>query len=334
MAKKLKGHEKAAILLLTIGEDAAAEVLKNLDVTDIRKLGNYMSNIPEVTSEDINDVLKEFTEASSSFSDIPLDGGDEYVKKILIKALGEEKAAKVIENFSLAKNDGLENLKLLDAKTIANFIRLEHPQTIALILVHLDPDHATEVISYLSKEIRADIIHRMATIETIPQGTIKELEEVLQEELKNIGSVAKKDIGGIKLVAEIINQMESSQGEEILSTLQKNNPDLVDDIRQLMFVFDDLEKIDDKGIQELLKEANKDDLMLALKATSDAIKEKIFKNMSQRAAELMKEDMEAKGPARISEVEKAQQSILKAARKLEEEGKIIIGGKGGEEMVV
>lgn len=331
--KKFTGHEKAAILLMAIGEDAASEILKNLDIKDIHMIGNYISNLSNVSPDDVQQIMKEFSDTASSIDGM-LVGSDDYVKNVLTKALGAEKAGKVMEHLSSSTSSNLETLKFLDPRTIANFVKIEHPQTIALILTYLDPEHVGEVIAHLPEHLRSEVILRMAMIDNIPVEIIKELEETLHKELQATGTVQKRKIGGIKVVAEILNQMDRSNEEKILTMIDQSNPNLSEQIKKLMFVFDDLTDVNDVGMQEILKEVSRDDLVVALKGAGDAIKEKFLKNMSERAVELLKDDMEAKGPIRISEVEKAQQAIIKIARKLEAEGRVMLRGKSGEEMVV
>lgn len=332
---KLTGRDKAAILLTTVGEEIASEVLRHLDVRDVRAISSHMSHLGSISSETAGQVIAEYHQSLSSEGGfITADEG--YVRKILLKALGQEKANRIMETLtsSAGEDSGFETLKWLDAKTVANFLKIEHPQTIAIILAHLDPDQASEVLSLLPAKLRGDVVLRVATLESIPPGVLKDLDEALQDELKSSGTVQSNIVGGIESVAEIMNRLEKSVESNVLSSLEATNPDLAEQIRQLMFVFDDLVNVDDRGIQMILKEVTSEELLFALKGASEPVRDQFFKNMSSRAATILKEDMEAKGPVKLSEVEKAQQNIVKAARRLEEEGKIVIGGKGGEEMVV
>ncbi|MBI5755577.1 MAG: flagellar motor switch protein FliG [Nitrospirae bacterium] len=332
--EKQNGYEKAAILLLTLGEDVASEVMKNLDAKEIRVIGNYLSKANKVEPERVKSIVKEFHDITKS-PDGFVFGGEDYLKAVLTKAMGQEKAAKIMENLAISTEErGLEALRWIDPRGIANLIRGEHPQTVALILAHLDPDHASQVVALLPEAVRSDVMLRMATIESIAPGVIKEIEEVLNKELQMGGSVVNKKVGGTDVVASILNHMDRSSESAIMSSIEQNSPELAEKIRRMMFVFEDLMNVDDRGIQEILKEVGKEDLVLALKGTGDELKGKIFKNMSERAGQAIKDDMEAKGPVRVSEIEKAQQAILKVAKRLEEEGKIVIGGKGGEEVVM
>src|SRR3989338_7571244 len=330
---KYSGYEKAAILLLSLGEDVASEVMKNFEAKEIRVIGNYLSKTNKIDGESVKSVVKEFCEIAK-FTEVFMFGGEEFLRAVLTKAMGQEKAAKVIENLAIGiEEKGLEALRWIDPRGIANLIRGEHPQTIALILAHLDPDHAGQVVTLLPDAIRGDVMLRMATIESVAPGVIKEIEEVLNKQLQMGGSVVNKRVGGPDVVASILNYMDRASESAILGNIEQNFPEMAEKIRQMMFVFEDLINVDDRGIQEILKEVSKDDLVLAIKGAGDDMKAKIFKNMSERASQSIKEDMESKGPVRVSEIEKSQQAILKIAKRLEEEGKIVIGGKGGEEVV-
>jgi flagellar motor switch protein FliG len=258
-------------------------------------------------------------------------GGEEYVKKVLAKGLGEEGAVKMLE---IASKEGpLESLRWVDAKTLVNFLVTEHPQTIALIICLLEPMQAAEVLSALPENIKADVAMRIASTERIPEHAIDELKLVLKGQL-DMGKQKGKKLGGARIVAEILNQCDRSTEQMVLGKIEEQNNVLADSIRKLMFVFDDLVKVDDRGIQMILKETGSEELSLALKTASEALKEKVFRNMSQRAAQILKEDMQTRGPVKVSDVEKAQQNIVKVARKLEADGKLMLAGRGGEELVV
>jgi flagellar motor switch protein FliG len=323
------GIEKAAIFLISIGEEAASEIMKNLDLKQVGMITTCMSRLKSLKKQDVDELLQEVSTKISS-GDVHLTGG-EYVKKILRKGLGEESASKILE--LAAQETSLDTLKWVDPKTLANFLLTEHPQTAALILALLDANQAAMVLSLLPDTIKEDVIKRIAITEKIPESAVSELEEVLAGQL-DIGKSKGRKVGGIKAVAEILNQSDRSTEQMVLEKMEKENQKLADSIRQLMFVFDDLIQVDDKGIQTILKEVRTEDLSLALKTAAGALKEKIFKNMSKRAAQILKEEMEMKGPAKVSDVEKAQQSIVKIARRLEAEGKIAIAGRGGDELVV
>jgi len=324
----LTGYEKTAIFLSAIGEDAAAEILKGLDVKDIGTITMHMTKLKTVTKATIETVLSEVAE-NVQRGDIRL-GGAEFVKKVLSKGLGEDGANKMLEMAS--KEGPLESLRWVDAKTLVNFLVTEHPQTVALIICLLEPTQAAEVLSALPEAIKADVAMRIAATERIPENAIEELKIVLKGQL-DMGKNKGKKLGGAKTIAEILNQCDRSTEQMVLGKIEEQNNVMADSIRKLMFVFDDLVKVDDRGMQMILKETGSEELSLALKTASEALKEKIFKNMSQRAAQILKEDMQTRGPVKVSDVEKAQQAIVKVARKLETEGKLVLAGRGGEELV-
>lgn len=325
----LSGYEKAAIFLRTVGEEAASEILKVLDVKDIGKITMQMRQLKMIKRTAVDEVVKEVSEFVSS-GDIRTEG-DEFVKKALSKGLGEDNASKILEMAS--KEGPLDSLRWVDPKTLSGFLATEHPQTIALVICLLEPAQASEVLSSLPDSIKIDVAKRIAMTESIPEIAIEEIKDVLKGQLEAGRSKGKK-LGGAKTIADILNNCDRTTEQMVLEKIEEGDTALADSIRQLMFIFDDLVKVDDKGIQMILKEINTEDLAIALKTASEALKEKIFKNMSQRAAEILKEEMQTKGPVRVSDVEKAQQSIVKIARKLDAEGKIILAGKGGEELVV
>ncbi len=322
----LSGEEKAAILLRAIGEDAAAEVMKHLDPKDIRKIGAYMTALSNISREQEAAVIGEFQHAASS-GEVSFEG-KEYIKSILTKALGPDKAERILDTLTNASYPGLESLKWLDPKTVAGLIRTEHPQTIAVILAHLDPEQSSQVLANLPDFLRADVTLRLGTIEEIQPEVLQHLSDVLQEAFKGGAKARGTTVGGTKLVADIMGRLDKAMEGSIMSKLSEKAPDLAETIRSLMFVFDDLIKLDDRSVQELLKEVSKEDLPIALRGGSAEVRERFFKNMSSRAAETLKEDMEARGPVKVSEVEKAQQNILKVCRKLEEEGRVVIAGQG------
>lgn len=323
------GYEKAAIFLSALGEEAAAEILKNLDMQEIGKITSQMTQLHTVTAATVKEVMDEAIGMMSK-GDMHM-GGEDFVKSILHKGLGAEGAEKILDQVS--KASPLESLKWVEAKTLTNFLVTEHPQTIALIVCLLEPIQAAAVLSALPDKIKADVALRVATTERIPENAVLELNEVLKSQLDLGGKGKGKKLSGTRIVAEIMNNVDRATEQLIIERIEEQNSVIADAIRALMFVFDDLSKVDDRGIQMILKEISTDDLSLALKTASEALKEKIFKNMSQRAVTILKDDMSTKGPAKVSDVEKAQQNVLKVARKLEQEGKIVLAGRGGEELV-
>ncbi|QWR77775.1 flagellar motor switch protein FliG [Candidatus Magnetomonas plexicatena] len=329
MAMQLTGFEKAAIFLTAIGEDAAAEIMKTLDMKEIGKIASVMTKIKSLKEDEVKAV---FQEASKKIEKGEMYmGGNDYVKNMLIKGLDEKTAKKIMEKAAIEAT--LDNLKKVDAKKLTNFLLTEHPQTIALILSLLDPGQAAIVLQTLPKSLKVDVAMRMATTEGIPMDAIEEIEDVLKSELDLDRGEGIK-VGGVKKVAQILNSIDKATEELILENIESHDYELADAIRQFMFVFEDLTRLDDRGIQMVLKEVSTEDLSLALKTASEGLKEKVFKNMSKRAAEILKDEMESKGPVRVSEVEKSQQNIIKIARKLSEEGKIILPGSSEEEQLV
>lgn len=340
--RKVSGREKAAILLLFLGEDVAPDILRNLNEEEIHIVSKQMSQLNNIQPGVIDNVMEEFSERMSS--DVMLSlGGEDYVRKVLLKALGDDKAKSIIQLLAMPMIDGrstssdvsiAESLRRLDAEAIANLIRDEHPQTIALIMAHLNPEHVSKVIPLLKEELQAEVITRIASLESVPAGAIDEIEDVLQSQIKRMGTGENRNIGGMGPVAEMMNVIDRATGDSIMAKIEEKDPDLANDIKKLMLVFDDLVNIDSRGIQMILKEVSNEDITLALKAASEEMKEHIFKNMSERAAAMIGEDLEALGPVRLGDVENAQQSILSIARRLEEEGKIFVSGRGGEDIIV
>ncbi|RJQ54633.1 MAG: flagellar motor switch protein FliG [Nitrospiraceae bacterium] len=326
----MSGYEKAAIFLSAVGEETAAQILRGLEPDVIGKITSFMARAKKSDKNQIESVFLETMEKVRS-GDIFQVGGEDYVKKILTRGLGNESAEKILEMVS--KESPLDSLKWVNPKTLSSFLVMEHPQTIALILCLLEAEQAAAVMETLPENIRGDIAVRVATTERIPDSALEEIEAVLKVSL-DMGKVSQgKSFQGTKAIAEILNHCERGTEQNILEKIEGQSAPMADSIRELMLVFDDLEKVDDRGIQLILKEISTEDLTLALKTASDTFKQKIFKNMSQRAVQILKDEMEARGPVKVSDVEKAQQNIVKIARKLDEEGKIVIAGRGKEEFV-
>jgi flagellar motor switch protein FliG len=331
--REYTGPEKSAILLLALGEDIIPLVFKHLNDQEIQRISNYMSYTRSVDLETVNEIIEEFAEMTGSVGGM-VAGGKEYVRKLLEKALDPEKAEWIINNLSIPTLEtGLEALRWLDARTIARFLQGEHPQTIAVIVAHLDPTQAGTVLMSLPPSLQAEVLLRIAKLEHIPPGVIQELDKVLRNELKATGAFETGQVGGIQSVAEILNNVDQSSEREIMEQIEQINANLADEIRQLMFVFEDLLGVDDRGMQMILKEVSNEDMTLALKTASEELREKTFRNMSQRAADMLREELEVMGPVRLTDVEKAQQKITQIAKRLEAEGKIVIGGKGDNAIV-
>lgn len=332
---KMTGPKKAAILLLALGEDAAADVMKNLEEAEIQQVGYYMSRFTDVSPEELDLVLEEFYRNSVMADEgVNISSSPDFVKNALTKALGADRAKELSDNLRAGEEEaGLEALRYAEPIMISNYIRTEHPQTIALILSYLkNAEQSSAVLRDLPESLQADILYRMAVIESIPPGVISEMNEVLTEEMKTAGSMATS-VGGVEPVAEILNSVDKATETRILSSIEETNPDLAEQIRELMFTFEDMALIDAKQMQLVMKDVDQADMVLALKTASDAVKELIFSSMSSRAAEMVREDLENLGPAKLSDVEASQQKIIKVVKKLEEAGTIIIAGAGGGDLV-
>ena len=333
---KLTGPKKAAILLLAMGEDHAAEVLKNLEEVEIQQVGYYMTRFTDVSPEELDIVLEEFYRKSVMQDEgVGITASSDFVKNALMKAMGSDKARDLVDNLKAHQEEGaLDSLKFMDPKIIASYISHEHPQTIALIMAHLtDLEQASMVLRELPENLQADVVYRMAALESIPPGIVSEMDDVLSEEMKTAAAVGTK-VGGVESVAEILNTLDKSTETRILATIEESNPDLAEQIRELMFTFEDLVLIDSGQMQIVLKEVDQQDLILSLKTASDAVKELIFSSMSTRAGDMIRDDLEVMGPVKVSDVEASQQKIIQAIRKLEEDGRIFISGRGGESQVV
>ena len=332
---KLTGPKKAAILLLALGEDGAAEVLKNLEEVEIQQVGYFMTRFTDISPEEVDIVLEEFYRNSVTQEEgVNINASPDFIRNALNKAVGPDRAKELADNLSATGEDsGLDALRFFEPVMISNYIRNEHPQTIALVLSYLNNiEQSSTVLRTLPESIQADVVYRMAAMESIPPGVVQELNDVLTEEMKAAGTGGSK-VGGVEPVAEILNSVDKATETRILSTIEESNPDLAEQIRELMFTFEDLALIDAKQMQTVMKDVDQADMVLALKTSSDAIKELIFSSMSTRAAEMVRDDLENLGPVKVSDVEAAQQKIIKVVKKLEEDGTIVIAGAGGGDVV-
>ncbi|MDR2031684.1 MAG: flagellar motor switch protein FliG [Azoarcus sp.] len=328
-----EGLEKAALLLVTLGTNEAAEVLKHLGPREVQKIGLKMASMPAQERAKVEPLLAEMEVHFSKGGAIRAD--QEQIREMLTKALGSERAAHLIARVLQGSDTaGIENLKWLDPATAADLIKNEHPQIIATILVHLSYDQAGEILKHFSDRLRNDVILRIATLDGVQPAALKELNESLTQMLSGAATAKKAAMGGVRHAAEILNFVGSAAETAVLDNVREYDPDLAQKILDEMFVFENLLDIDDRGIQTILREIQSDSLITALKGAPPELREKIFKNMSSRAAEMMREDLEAKGPVRLSEVEAEQKEILKIARRLAEEGQIVMGGKGSEDAFV
>ncbi len=332
MSDAEEGINKAALLLLTLGPDEAADILKHMSPREVQKLGLAMTRLTPQSREVIEDLINEVAIYAAKSS--PVQADDEKIRIMLTKALGDERAANLLSRVLQGSDTaGIESLKWMDAATAADLIKNEHPQIIATILVHLEFDHAGEILKHFSERQRNDVLLRIATLDGVQPAALKELNEALTRVLSGSTQLKKTSIGGVRHAAEILNFVGSAAETAILDNVREYDPDLAQRILDEMFVFDNLMDVDDRGIQTILREVQSDQLVIALKGANPEMREKVFKNMSQRAAEMLREDLESKGPVRLSEVEASQKEILKIARRLAEEGQIVIGGKGGDDFV-
>ena len=335
MERKLTGPERAAVLLVTLGEELAAKVLANLDEREIQNLGNYMSALGDVDLETMDSINKDFYNMVESGIGGLGAGGMDFLKTALMQALDPAKATEILNNITTPGEEmggGLETIRLLDPKIIASFIVNEHPQTAAIILAHLDPPVASSTIKELPEENRMEIVHRLATLERVAPSVIRELDEALQAEFRTSGAVSGNKLGGVQIAAQLMGSLDRTIETSILTAMDEVDSELATQIKKLRFTFEDILKIDDAGIQMIMKEVKQEDLVLGLKTASEELAEKLFSNMSERAALMLKEDLESLGPKKVSEVEKAQQKVIAVCKKLEDEGKVIVGG-GADEMV-
>ncbi len=329
----MTGSEKAAIFLLFIGPDATSKVFDHLEDDEIKKIGQSMAGLGHVTRPVIDSVVEEFstmTDPSTGF----FSQGEEFVKKVLEKTLGPQKAEILLQELYTSKGEMVDILANMDGKTIANFLSQEHPQTIAVILAKLKPKQTGEVIAHLPQELQADVVMRIADVDQVSPEILAEIDEVIKREFTSLGGVQRFKVGGVEKVVEVFSHLDRSREKQILDALDVLNPPLAEIIRKHLFTFEDIFALDERSIQHIMREVSTETLTLSLKTCTDDLKEKIFRNISSRAAEVIKEDLEVMGPVRLSDVEKAQTEIVKVASRLEEEGKIVIVGRGGDDVLV
>lgn len=328
-----EGVERAAILLLGLGEENAAEVIRYLEPRQVQKVGETMSTIANLSQSKIDDVLDEFLAKAKNQTSFGVDS-EEYVKTVLTTALGDERAKPIIERIIVSEQQGgLNQLKCLEGKTVAEVIRNEHPQVVATILTYLDSEQAAEVVKYFTPEKRADVLMRMCSIDGIKPEALSELGQIIDDQMTGIRTGKASSTGGIKSVADLVNFLDGGIETEVLDAIKETDEDIAEQIQDKMFCFENLNDMDGRSIQGLLRKISTDVLMLALKGGTEKVKEKIFSNMSKRAGDLLRDDLDAQGPVKLSEVEVAQKEILSTARKLAESGEISLGSKGCEEMI-
>ncbi len=329
---KISGTQRAALLLLSLGEAEAAEVLKHMTSKEVQKLGTAMASVGGITRPVIERVILDFADYLANQTSLGI-GADDYVRKVLVQALGSDRAGGVMDRILMGRNtSGLDTLKWMDARSIADLIRSEHPQIIAIVLVHLDSDQAAEVLKHLSEKVRSDVLLRIATLDGVPPNALNELNDIMERQFSGSQNVKSSNMGGVRVAANILNFIDGGNDQIILGEIGKIDTGLADQIQELMFVFDNLAEVDDRSMQAILREVPGDRLPLALRGAGALVKDKVLKNMSQRAAAILTEDMEDRGPVKLSEVELAQKEILVIVRRLADEGTITLGS-GAEEMV-
>lgn len=328
------GTHRAAVLLLSLGEAEAAEVLKHMSAREVQKLGAAMARMGPVTTEQAQQVISSFVAELDGQTSLGV-GADEYVRRVLANALGEDKAGRLIDRILVgSQTKGLDALKWMDARAISDLVRNEHPQIVAIVLAYLEPDQAAEVLGLLSERTRADVVMRIATLEGIPPNALNELDEIMERQFSGNNNLKSSSVGGVKVAASILNFLDSSTETQLIEAVRDMDATLSERIEDLMFVFDDLATLDDRSIQRLLREVPGDKLPVALKGADARVREKMTANISKRAAEMLLEDLEARGPVKVSDVEAAQKEILALARQLSDDGELTLGSKGGADEYV
>ena len=333
MTDKISGPERAAIFMMSLGEQGAAEVLKHMGPREVHEIGSAMASLDNVPNEKVHAVLGSFAEMMQAQSAVGVDSVG-YVRKVLIGALGEDKARGLLDRILEGKSSkGLDSLKWLDPRSVAEVIQNEHPQIIAIVLSSLDSDHAAEILMNIPESSRSDVLMRIATLDNVSPAALDELNGVLEKQLTGNTNVQSTGVGGIATAASILNLVDGDAEAAITASITEKDAELAQEISDKMFVFENLLSVDNRGIQSILREIQSDTLIVALKGADDAMKDKIFSNMSSRAAEMMREDLDAKGPVRLKDVEEAQKAILETATRMAESGEISLGGKGDDEYV-
>ena len=328
-----QGLENAAILLMSLGEEEASEVFKHLAPKEVQRLGETIAKLKVVSRDRLEDVLGKFTDLAAE-QHVLVSDTDEYVKNVLRKALGEDKASLLIDRILQGSDiSGIEGLKWMEPTSVAELMRNEHPQIVAAILVHLDYDQSSQIIKALGERQRNDVLMRIATLDGIQPSALKDLNEVLSKVLAGGERMRKSSLGGVKPAAEIINLLGTAVETSVLDHIREADADLAQKIMDNMFTFDDLTKLDDKGMQALLKEVQSESLVIALKGATPELRDKVFKNMSTRAAESLREDLESRGPVRVSEVEAEQKEMLKTVRRLMDEGQVVLASGGADDFI-
>jgi flagellar motor switch protein FliG len=332
-ADEISGTQRAAILLMSLGEQDAASLLKQLDAKDVQKLGLAMAELKEISREQVNSVLAKFIGIADSRANLA-SGSTEYVRRVLTQAVGKQKTEMLLDRVSTGQTgQGIEALKWMEAKAVAQIISVEHPQIAAIVLAHLEPEQSAAILPLLTEELRTEVLMRIASLNEVPQTALTELDQLVEKQANVAPPVPLRRVGGARTVANILNSMERDKSGTELGKIEKADAEMHQKIKDLLFIFDNLLDVDDRGIQALLREVGSETLAVALRGAEPEVQEKILKNMSKRAAEILKDDMEARGPVKLADVEAAQKEIIVIAQRLAEEGTISLGGKGEAEFV-
>ena len=332
-AKTITGARKAALLLMVMGEKFTTKVFKHLEAGEIKAIGEHMAQMKSVDQKLVSAVVDEFSKTCQSSNVVGLSGKS-FFKNTISKAFDSRRADDLLSEVIAEGPRPLEKLNALNPQALANLLADEHPQTISLILVNMNHQTAADIVQLLPEGVQSEVVMRIADLEDVPDDLVNEIQEVIVEQISDVGEGSNEKLGGIETAAEILNQVDQKTEKSILEKIEAEREELAEEIRQSMFIFEDLVHLDDRSVRALLKEVSNDDLILALKTASEDLAEKVFGNVSQRAAQMMREDMEVMGPVKLRDVEQAQQNILKTARRLEEEGKIVLAGKGGDDVLV
>jgi flagellar motor switch protein FliG len=330
---ELAGTQRAAILLMSLSEQDAANVLKQLDAREVQKLGVAMAEIKQITREQMTAVLDNFIGTVDGRANVA-SGSPDYVRRVLTAAVGKQKTDMLLDRVSTGQTgQGIEALRWMEAKAVAQIISTEHPQIAAIVLAHLEPEQSASVLPLLTEEMRTEVLMRIASLNEVPQSALTELDQLVEKQANVAPPSPLRRIGGARTVADILNAMERDKSGEELGKIEKADNEMHQQIKDLLFVFDNLLDVDDRGIQSLLREVGSDTLAVALRGAEPEVQEKVLKNMSKRAAEILKDDMEARGPVKLADVEAAQKEIVTIAQRLADEGTISLGGKGAGEFV-
>lgn len=330
----LSGSQRAAIFLLGVGEESAASIMKHMEPREVQRVGEAMTSLQGVSNEQLQEVVSEFSSQIEHVNALGI-GAEDFTRRVMIGALGETKARNMLNKVMRKTNSkGVDALKWMDARPVAALLSKEHPQISAIVLSSLEPPHAADVLNLIDAEQRMDIVYRLATLELVDASAMQELDMILEKQLDGVQQLPPSTVNGMGAAASILNHLDSGVEAEIMESLKQRDELLSEKVSELMFVFEDLLSVDDRGMQRLLRDVAVDKLVVALKGVDGSVQDKFFSNMSSRASEMLKEDMESKGPVKLSEVDEAQKEILNTAAKLAEEGEIMLGGGGGGDTVV